>query len=877
MPIDWYSYDVAHRPDLRSCFHQLISIKFVTPCILLILCAFNPVKAQTLPDYGKTASFAIVAGTTVTGAAADTVTGDIGISPGSALTGFPPGVILNGQLYSGAASLAGQAEISAYAVYDDLVNQPAPLMNNLTGLVLGAAGSDTYTPGVYYFTTTAQLTGTLTLNDGGDPNAIYIFKIGTSFNSATGAKVKMTSGGYGKNVFWVMGSSATMGVGTSLAGNMVAHTSVSMASGAYSSGKILALTGAVTIDGTNVDAFPVATTRVWLGGSGQNAWNNPANWYGKTVPSATMDVDLNSPLNLVVSTPSTVNNLILNNNGIVLAVAAGSSLQVKGNLSLNGGTITTAAAFPPVTGATDVSTGTVIFTGKQAQVIPSLTYNNLEIDNPGINVASGNITVSNNLILKNGTLDMGAYTLIVNGKLTDSAAMITSRGLVMLSGTQSQTLAGTAFTNSTVTSLTINNAAGVTLTSPLRLSGILTCQAGTFTTGGLLLLTSTAAATAVISGKGSGQISGLVSLQRYLNAAYGYKYFSPPFSNIAVGSFASAVKLQSVFPGFYSYNENQMSSGFNIDTAATSMLQPLHGYAANLGIDSLPLTLTLTGLPNTGPLSIAVGNNKWPSTTGFNLVGNPYPSPIDWNAQHGWSNKNVDNALYFFDSGSSGQYYGTYSTYVNGISSDGNASNIIGAMQGFFIHVTAGLLPVTGAYAMNDSVRVDSLKPYFHKSTLNLNPELRGLIRISAGYASHRADQLVAYEDAAATGSFNPATDALKLMNSCAQIPSLYLMGADTARISIKAVTDLKTTPSMPLGLQTRRSGVILFRLTGSAGVLDQLVEFTDQLTGLHQIMQPSGAISILLKKGIYEGRFSLKLLPRTIMAENKKQNSKKH
>lgn len=840
--------------------------------VLLLSGAFT-VRAQTVPAWGNTLSFAIVAATTVTATVADTVTGDIGISPGTSLTGFPPAVIYNGRLYSGAASLAGAAEQSVGTIYNNLMGQLAPPGNNLTGLVLGAAGSSSYAPGIYSFASTAQLTGTLTLNDGGNPDAIYIFQIGSAFNSAAGSAVKMSSGGAGKNVFWVMGTSATMGASCSLIGNLVAHTSVSMGYGAGSTGKILAWTGAVTINYNNLNAFPLTNTRIWTGNGSTATWSDPANWYGHVIPTAATDVYINQAATLLINGAAAANSLTFNNTQAVLKIAAGTGLTLSGNLTMNAGTLITASAFPAVHGTTMLNGGSVWFAGNSPQTIPSGTYTNLEIDNPGLNTAGSDITVSGNLTLKKGILDMGKNYLKLGSGLADSAALINSKGTLELNGTASQYLTGSYFTGGSINSLTINNTSGVWLTTPVSITGLLVPLAGQLTTGGNLALLSGSGQTAAISASGSGTVSGLVSLQRYLQAGFGYKYFSSPFTASTVGNFAPAVALQAKFPNFYSYSENQAGSGFNIDTASGSALLPMHGYAADLGPDSLPQLITLTGTVNNGPLSLTVTNSKWPTTLGFNLVGNPYPSAIDWDATQGWSNKNIDNALYYYDSGSASPYYGSYTTFVNKISSDGNAGNIIGSMQGFFIHVSdnqllGNLLPATGTFAMNNLVRVDSLSPYFHKATLSRNRSAVPLIRISAGFDRGDADQTVVYGDEFASAGFNKVTDAVKLMNTAPRYPNIYLVGEDGSRLAIKALHSPGILSEIKLGIELKKEGIIIFRISTLSGLPPCIrPELTDQATGIAYDLGEERKAKIYLDRGVYNDRFILRLKPAAELA----------
>ena len=199
--------------------------------------------AQTAPSLGAAQSFAVLGSSTVTNTGQTIVTGNIGVSPGSALTGFPPGQMINGVFTSGAASTAGAAQLSAQAAFTYMVGEAST--KSLTGKDLGGM---TLTPGVYDFSSSAGLTGTLTLNDGGDPNAVFIFRMGSTITTASYSKVVMSSGGKGPNVFWQVGSSATIGTYSTFVGNIIATASITMTTGATTTGRLFALNGAVTMD-----------------------------------------------------------------------------------------------------------------------------------------------------------------------------------------------------------------------------------------------------------------------------------------------------------------------------------------------------------------------------------------------------------------------------------------------------------------------------------------------------------------------------------------------------------------------------------------------------------------------------------------------------
>jgi hypothetical protein len=239
--------------------HKYILAKFLMIAALSFAASSLPTAAQSVPPLGAAQSFAALGGTAITATGSAVISGNVGVSPGSAVTGFPPAVVKNGQIYTGAASLAGQAQSSALTAYNNLKGQACNPANNLTGKILGETpGFLALSPGVYCFDTSAQLNAILTLNDGGDPNAIFIFQIGTTLTTASSSKVQMSSGGRGTNVYWQIGTSATIGTSTTFRGNIIANTSITLTTSASTTGRVFALNGAATIDSTAVDAVPTS-------------------------------------------------------------------------------------------------------------------------------------------------------------------------------------------------------------------------------------------------------------------------------------------------------------------------------------------------------------------------------------------------------------------------------------------------------------------------------------------------------------------------------------------------------------------------------------------------------------------------------------------
>lgn len=200
------------------------------------------------PNLGSAANFAVLAGSTVTNTGSTVLLGSLGVSPGSAVTGFPPGIVLAPGGTFVADAVAVQAQIDLATGYNATASRPATA--DLTGQNLGGL---TLTPGVYNFASAAQLTGALTLNALGNPNAVFIFNIASTLTTGSNSSVTVIGGGLGSNVYWRVGSSATLGTTTAFVGDILALTSITLDTGAnIVCGSALARNGAVTLDTNNI-------------------------------------------------------------------------------------------------------------------------------------------------------------------------------------------------------------------------------------------------------------------------------------------------------------------------------------------------------------------------------------------------------------------------------------------------------------------------------------------------------------------------------------------------------------------------------------------------------------------------------------------------
>ena len=210
--------------------------------LMLEMCEARILMA-TGPPLGMAGSFAILGGTTVTTTGPSNINGDVGVSPGNAITGFPPGVVTGGALHAGDA-LAAQAEADLATAYNVLAGEvPTTTFasTSLNGLTL--------TPGVDHFTAAAQLDGTLTFDAQGDPNAVFVVQIVSALTTQPNSNIDLINGAQASNIFWQVGSSATLGAGTSFQGNILALTSITLVgTTSIAPGRALAINGAVTMD-----------------------------------------------------------------------------------------------------------------------------------------------------------------------------------------------------------------------------------------------------------------------------------------------------------------------------------------------------------------------------------------------------------------------------------------------------------------------------------------------------------------------------------------------------------------------------------------------------------------------------------------------------
>ncbi len=392
-----------------------------------LVCDPSVVLAQTAPSLGQAGSFAVLGGSAVTNTGATVIVGDLGIWPNTAssITGFPPGTV-NGTTHAGDA-VAMQAQSDLTTAYNNLAGQACN--RDLTGTDLGGL---TLTPGVYCFTSTAQLTGILTLDAQGNPNAVFIFKIGATLTTASASSVRVISGGSNCNVFWQVGSSATLGTGTAFVGNILALDSITATTGSSVSGRVLARNGAATLDTDSLAVCSSACTPITLSPTtlpnetAGTTYSQTITASGGTAPYVFSVVSGAPPTGLTLSTGGVLSGTPTTTGSFTFTVIATDSLGCSGEQiytivinAANCPAITISPATLPAAALNVRYSQTITASGGTAPYLFSVTSGSLP---PGLNLSSSG---SSSTLLSGTPTTPGSYTFTITA--TDASSCLASQ------------------------------------------------------------------------------------------------------------------------------------------------------------------------------------------------------------------------------------------------------------------------------------------------------------------------------------------------------------------------------------------------------------------------------------------------------------------
>lgn len=467
---------------------------------------------------------------------------------------------------------------------------------------------------------------------------------------------------------------------------------------------------------------------------------------------------------------------------------------------------------------------------------------NLTINNPATltNTANGTISIFGNLV-NNGTFTNGGNYLSING--------------VTLTGATAQTISGTS-SNTVFNNLTINNASGVTLNSTATVNGILTLTAGTFATGGNLTQN---LYTGAIAGTGSGATTGNINFTKTIWGDR-YHYLSSPIPGKTAADWNDDVTIK-LGPAYnlYSYNEALLDTnqkvGWIAINSTTATLDNVKGYALYFPRWIHNTTLDVAGAYNHSATFTSANLTNTPSTTpvakpasdGWNLVGNPYPSNIDWDAASGWTKPALlNNAIYMYDN-----RIKRYTSYIAGAGTNG-ATRYIGSMQGFFVKMEAG---GSGTLGLTNSVRVtSSLKDVWRTSQESTE------LKLAVTSTDVGDETIIRFLDEASE-TFDGAWDAYKLYNEDLT-PSLSSVSA-SEDYSINSLPSELNNKIIPLRLDVAFNGTYTLSTDLSNIENGESFYLEDRALETIQNLAQDPTYAVDLTKGSYTNRFFIHYLKR--------------
>ncbi|MDO7877760.1 S8/S53 family peptidase [Hymenobacter sp. ASUV-10] len=533
-------------------------------------------------------------------------------------------------------------------------------------------------------------------------------------------------------------------------------------------------------------------------------------------------------------------------------------------------------------------------------------YNNVTITNSGLASLSGPLSVAGTLTVQaGGVLNTNCQPLSGAGNFVlqpgaelgichpTGLSASGNTGAIQLTGTRSfssdasYTYNGTVAQTTgpglpaTVRNLTVSNASGLSLSQAVSVAQVLRLRTGNLSPASqTLTLLSSAAGTALVDNTG-GAVNGTATVQRWidpsLNAGLGYRHLTAPTRNATVASLTYAGSAPVVnpayntsatpgdvlpFPSVYQYDDRRIATspattyspfdrGWESPQSLATPLETGRGYTVNIAAGG---TLNFTGALHNGAINRSLTAAASPALeTGWNLVGNPYPSPLDWRTVS--LPAGVGSAIYVFQS--TGPYAGQYRSYQNGI----GGSPIVPLGQGFFVRTSA---PATLAFDnTNRVITFDAATPNVLRST-DQRPQIHLALTSQAGLTP---DQAVIYFESGATPGADARFDAFKLTNPGVSLQLASLAG--TEALAINGLPPMGSTlQSVPLAVTVPQSGAYALRVEQLSNfAAGTTVWFRDALTGSQQQLVAEASYSFTLPTTTAPGRFSLEFRPGTATA----------
>ncbi|NQY11833.1 MAG: T9SS type A sorting domain-containing protein [Flavobacteriales bacterium] len=505
---------------------------------------------------------------------------------------------------------------------------------------------------------------------------------------------------------------------------------------------------------------------------------------------------------------------------------------------------------------------TVEYNGSGAQTVvtavgnTAVAYDNLTLSTGGTKTIDADATINDDLSIANGvTLASGNFDITIGGnwlnnETTASAGFTEGTGTVTFNGSDAQTISHAGGVE-TFNDLTINNSSGgVAMSDGINLIATLTLTSGVLTTTGqAFTVVADASGTARIGEITGGSITGNITMQTYYPlSTEGYLVGWHELSSCIVGGsvsdwhddfetcgYSGAQYTSAECGGFastgYYFDESldggESSGGWQVITSSKSTL----GQGISMWVSANDITLDVTGVPQTGSITCNSGSNPKlsytsnhadPDEDGWNLLGNPFPSAIDWDLIDGGDKIGIDDIIYIFNNST-----GSYGSYTGGMggAGQGGVNNILPASQAFWIHATASpSLVIKEEDKVDDDQAILKSKTTFKYLKLKLE-----------GDVNSYSDDVLLFFDEDGSSNFIESKDALKMYSFISDAHSINTVCSDNEDVSIKTLPDYGANIVVPLRIKVGggASGIYNLNVTDMVNIPDSMdIILLDSLTG---------------------------------------------
>ena len=604
----------------------------------------------------------------------------------------------------------------------------------------------------------------------------------------------------------------------------------------------------------------------------------------------------------VTTSPATTSQTVTGTTATLSGLTPSTSYTVSIVSNCAGGQTSAAVTSASFTTAPAPLTDLVV---SSPQVIQG-SYRNVTVTGTGQATLGGTLTVNGAMVVQAGGVLIqncqllngpGSFELQAGASLAicDPAGITTTGtvGAIQVAGTRSFSPDASYAYNGTVAQVTgsglparvlnlgVSNTSGVTLSQAVSVTQVVRLQMGNLNTGGqMLTLLSSASSTALVDNRG-GVVTGTATVQRYIdpsrNGGPGYRHYSAPVTNTTVSDLTTAGFTPVVnpnyntlgntvrpFPNVFDYDETRVTTsgnpapqdfdkGFRSPTSTSDPLEVTRGYTVNISAAAL---VDFVGTLNNGALTAGGLTRGSQAESGYHLRGNPYPSPLDWNLMRANGRlTNVEDALYVFKS--SGQYTGSYASYINGVGANGG-TNVLPLAQGFFVRTVAGQV---GTLTFTNAERLTSPdNTPFQRSTADARPQLT----LALSTATARIQAAVYFEQGATAG-FDKSFDAHALPSA-----NGLTLASEAATAEALAINGLPVLTGADVLVPLRVSGASAGTYTLAVDKLANLpgayhAYLRDALTGTYTDLATTPSVSLTLAANAAAGgRYAVLFTPQS-------------